>query len=168
VLLSADRDGSVIAHPEGIHIFPGAGQPIEVPDGLGAHLLAAGGFSRAARQLDRGTMHLQKDRGGCEITHRKVVYAWPEDDSVCEVPDELGANLLGIRGGGYRVVLAPEPEKEPDGPDGEGAGPGADGDPEGEDPAGRDEQGGDSGEGDSVAEKPAKPARGSRAKPSAA
>ncbi len=166
MLLSADRDGSVIAHPEGIHIFPGAGLPIEVPDGLGAHLLAAGGFSRAARQSDRGTMHLQKDRGGCEITHRKVVYAWPEDDSVCEVPDELGAELLGIRGGGYRVVVAPEPEKEPEGPDG-------DGDSEGEDPAGdAGEQGGDSGDGDSgapeAAEKPAKPARGSRAKPATA
>jgi hypothetical protein len=59
-------------------------------------------------------MWLQKDKGGCSILWRRVDYAWPEDNSVCEVPEQLGAELLAIRGGGYKVVPAPEPKPGPE------------------------------------------------------
>ena len=54
-------------------------------------------------------MHVRKESGGTTITHRRVQYEWPEDGSVIEVPDELGADLLGIRGGGYSEAPEPKP-----------------------------------------------------------
>jgi hypothetical protein len=70
-------------------------------------------------------MHVRKQSGGTTITHRRVQYEWPEDGSVIEVPDEFGADLLSIRGGGFSEAPAPEPEAvtEP-GPDGEITEPG--------------------------------------------
>jgi hypothetical protein len=71
-------------------------------------------------------MHVRKESGGTTITHRRVQYEWPEDGSVIEVPPEFGADLLGIRGGGFSEAPAPERSKavtEP-GPDGEITEPG--------------------------------------------
>jgi hypothetical protein len=55
-------------------------------------------------------MWLRKTSGGTTLTFRRVQYEWPEDGSVIEVPPEFGAELLGIRGGGYSEAPAPEPE----------------------------------------------------------
>jgi hypothetical protein len=70
-------------------------------------------------------VYVRKESGGTTITHRRVQYEWPEDGSVIEVPDEFGADLLSIRGGGFSEAPAPEPEAvtEP-GPDGEITEPG--------------------------------------------
>lgn len=55
-------------------------------------------------------MWVRKESGGTTVTFRHVQYEWPEDGSVLEVPDEFGAILLGIRGGGFSEAPAPEPE----------------------------------------------------------
>lgn len=54
-------------------------------------------------------MHVRKESGGTTIAWRNVAYEWREDDSVLKVPDEFGAILLAIRGGGYSEVPEPEP-----------------------------------------------------------
>lgn len=46
-------------------------------------------------------MWLRKEIGGCSILYEGTEYAWPDDGSVCEVPEKLGLELLAIRGGGY-------------------------------------------------------------------
>jgi len=56
-------------------------------------------------------MWVRKQSGGTTITHRRVQYEWPEDGAVIDVPPELGADLLHIRGGGFSE--APEPKPEP-------------------------------------------------------
>jgi len=130
MLVSSDQPGRMVAHTGGVHNFPFTGAPAEVPDHVGAHLLGVGGFTAAGPPRDQGggPMWLRKEQGGTELTFRKEVYAWPEDGSVTEVPPELGADLLSIRGAGYSVAEAPEPEPEPaakaEGGDGEpGRGP---------------------------------------------
>ena len=49
-------------------------------------------------------MWLRKFQGGTAIGP----YSWPEDGSVCEVPDQLGMELIGL--GGYEKADAPEPD----------------------------------------------------------
>jgi hypothetical protein len=52
-------------------------------------------------------MWLSKDIGGCTITGRDgKVYAWPRNDDVCEVPDDLGTDLLRL--GGFKEVPPPD------------------------------------------------------------
>jgi len=51
-------------------------------------------------------MLLAKDSGGTTIMHGRVPYTWEKDGDVIEVPDDLGAELLGIRGGGYSEAAA--------------------------------------------------------------
>lgn len=129
VLVSSDQPGRMVAHAGGVHNFPFTGMPAEVPDHVGAHLLGVGGFTAAGPPRDQGggPMWLRKEQGGTEITYRKVVYAWPEDGSVAEVPPELGADLLSIRGAGYSVAKSPKPEEpEPEPEDGGGEEPDAD------------------------------------------
>lgn len=59
-------------------------------------------------------MRLRKEQGGTSIGP----YHWPEDGSVCEVPDELAADLLADPGWGY----SREPDLEPEAAEaGEGA-----------------------------------------------
>ena len=48
-------------------------------------------------------MFLRKHEGGTGIGP----YSWPEDGSVCEVPDDLGRDLLRL--GGYEETGEPEP-----------------------------------------------------------
>ena len=48
-------------------------------------------------------MFLKKLQGGTSIGS----YSWPEDGSVCEVPDHLGAELLAL--GGFEKAEAPKP-----------------------------------------------------------
>lgn len=55
-------------------------------------------------------MYVRKESGGTTINHRSVAYEWPEDGSVTEVPPGLGAELLGIRDGGFSEVPEPAPE----------------------------------------------------------
>ena len=57
-------------------------------------------------------MRIRKESGGTTITHRNARYEWPEDGSVTDVPPDLAADLLGIRGGGYSEAPEPEPEGE--------------------------------------------------------
>lgn len=52
-------------------------------------------------------MLLKKTVGGCSLTWDRVTYSWDADGDVTEVPAELGAMLLAIRGGGYEVVDSP-------------------------------------------------------------
>jgi hypothetical protein len=52
-------------------------------------------------------MHLKKLRGGTQIGS----YSWPEDGSVCEVPDQLGQELLAL--GGYEKAAVPAPKAAP-------------------------------------------------------
>jgi hypothetical protein len=71
-------------------------------------------------------MWVRKESGGTTVNWQRVPYEWPDDGSVIEVPPEFGAELLGIRGGGFSEV--PEPEQpeaitEP-GPSGEITEPG--------------------------------------------
>jgi hypothetical protein len=68
-------------------------------------------------------MRVRKESGGTTITWRRVQYEWPEDGFVLDVPVELGAELLGIRGGGYSEAPAPEVITEP-APDAEVTEPG--------------------------------------------
>jgi hypothetical protein len=106
-------------------------------------------------------MWLQKEKGGCSILWRRVDYAWPEDGSVCDVPDDLATDLLAIKGGGYNVVTAPEPELKPEGDVEKDDGEGGEGVPEG---------GKDDGQDDAtakVATGAAKPSRAKSAKPAA-
>lgn len=49
-------------------------------------------------------MHLKKKAGGGSITRDGETYEWASDGAVTEVPDDLGAELLTIRGGGYEAV----------------------------------------------------------------
>lgn len=60
-------------------------------------------------------MWVRKESGGTTITHRNVSYEWPEDGSVADIPPELAADLLSIRGGGYSE--APQPAEEDGGTD---------------------------------------------------
>lgn len=48
-------------------------------------------------------MFLKKLQGGTSIGP----YSWPEDGSVCEVPDQMGSELLAL--GGYEKADAPKP-----------------------------------------------------------
>lgn len=48
-------------------------------------------------------MWLKKAQGGCSIAG----YEWPEDGSVAEVPDDLGASLLGIPGNDFTKADGP-------------------------------------------------------------
>lgn len=121
-------------------------------------------------------MWVRKESGGTTMTYRRVDYEWPDAGSVTEVPDEFGAILLAIRGGGYSEVPAPKPAEFsevdpaaqvtedgcPQDPGGGGAtDPGGDGGgPEG-DPGSAD---GDPSAGDDAKPETAKPARSSRAK----
>jgi hypothetical protein len=55
-------------------------------------------------------MHIKKNRGGSAIRWRDGrEYSWPEDGSVCEVPDELGLDLLRLDPGEYTRVEPPRP-----------------------------------------------------------
>lgn len=96
-------------------------------------------------------MRLRKEKGGSSILwHDRVEYAWPGDGDVCEVPDDLARDLLGLDG--YSVA---EPEPEGDGED-----QGDEKDPP--------DTGGEGGSGNEQPP-PAKPAaRRSRAKPATA
>lgn len=51
-------------------------------------------------------MWLKKASGGSSIGQ----YIWPEDDSVCEVPDWLGEQLLAVPGNDFTVVAPPSAE----------------------------------------------------------
>lgn len=93
-------------------------------------------------------MWLKKHQGGCEITHRGQVYAWPEDGSVTLVPDDLGEDL--VRLGGYEVSTAPAQDDDTET---------GTGDDDGSDAAGDDSGGdGDGGQGDSTPDPAAAPA----------
>lgn len=48
-------------------------------------------------------MWLKKLQGGTQIGP----YSWPEDGSVCEVPDRIGNELLAL--GGYEKAGEPKP-----------------------------------------------------------
>jgi hypothetical protein len=48
---------------------------------------------------------LKKHRGGSSIGPHQ----WPEDGSVCEVPDDLGRSILAIPEHDYELVEAPKP-----------------------------------------------------------
>jgi hypothetical protein len=50
---------------------------------------------------------LRKEAGGTTIPWEGRKYHWPAGDPVCEVPPELGHELLGIHGAGYTEVPAP-------------------------------------------------------------
>lgn len=52
-------------------------------------------------------MFLKKHQGGTSIGP----YSWPEDGAVCEVPDQMGSELLAL--GGYEKADAPKPEAKP-------------------------------------------------------
>lgn len=99
-------------------------------------------------------VRIRKDKGGCGIGP----YWWPEDDPVCDVPEELARDLLGRPPEeGYSREPDPEPEhQDPDEPEGAGDGsPGEDGEGEQEAEAGSEQP----------PAQPAKaPARRSRAK----
>lgn len=58
-------------------------------------------------------MLLRKDKGGSGITYRGVLYEWPADGAVTEVPDELGMELLAIKDGGYSVAVPPQVPARP-------------------------------------------------------
>lgn len=62
-------------------------------------------------------MLLRKEQGGSTIAG----YEWPTDGSVCEVPAELGLELL-TRPGFSEVLPDPEPVDEADGGTGGGEG----------------------------------------------
>ena len=51
-------------------------------------------------------MRLKKETGGCEVAG----FTWANDGDVVDVPDDLGAELLAIPGGGFSYV---EPDAEP-------------------------------------------------------
>ena len=53
-------------------------------------------------------MLLRRKHGGTGVGP----YSWPEDDSVCEVPDVLGRDLLGLDPGEYSVA-EPDEDAEP-------------------------------------------------------
>lgn len=55
-------------------------------------------------------MLLRKEKGGSGIKHRGVLYEWPEDGAVTEVPNDFGTTLLAIADGGYTVAV---PEDKP-------------------------------------------------------
>lgn len=58
-------------------------------------------------------MELKKEQGGVSIGE----FTWAKDGDVVEVPDELGAELLAIKGGDYsRVDPAPAPPEKPAAP----------------------------------------------------
>lgn len=57
-------------------------------------------------------MWLKKQAGGTTIRWEGREYHWPADNPVCQVPQPLGQELLGIHGGGYTEVQAP-PKPEP-------------------------------------------------------
>lgn len=54
-------------------------------------------------------MWVKKAQGGSGVGP----YEWPEDGSVCEVPDPLGTALIAITGGGYTQVDGPPAETAP-------------------------------------------------------
>lgn len=74
------------------------------------------------------TMRIRKETGGNSIRWHGTEYEWPVDDPVCEVPAELGRELLAILGGG--CSLDPDPEPEDDGDEGESGADGGQGDGE--------------------------------------
>ena len=52
-------------------------------------------------------MYLRKESGGTTIKWGGRDYHWPVADPVCEVPPDLGEELLYIKGAGYTEVPAP-------------------------------------------------------------
>jgi hypothetical protein len=57
-------------------------------------------------------MLLKKATGGCTV----LGYTWEKDGDVVEVPEDVAAELLSIRGGGFEAVEAdskPKAVREP-------------------------------------------------------
>lgn len=57
-------------------------------------------------------VRLRKEQGGSGIGP----HWWPEEDPVCDVPEELARDLLAIPEWGYS--REPDPEPEPEAPEG--------------------------------------------------
>ena len=74
-------------------------------------------------------VRIRKEQGGSGIGR----HWWPEDDPVCDVPEELARDLLAHPEWGYTLEPDPEPEPEGEG-DGEPDEGEDDGEADGEEP----------------------------------
>jgi hypothetical protein len=84
-------------------------------------------------------MWLRKEVGSVTQSWRGTTYTWEHDGDVVEVPDELGLELLAIRGAGFSEELeAPKPAEDETGGDGDGEGSDPEGETGADDPDGTD------------------------------
>lgn len=74
-------------------------------------------------------MWIRKETGGNSIRWRDgIEYTWPVEDPVCEVPDELGRELLAIPEGGCTETEPPAVPEDDSGEAGNGEGDSPEGD----------------------------------------
>ena len=66
-------------------------------------------------------MWIRKETGGNSIRWQGTEYTWPAEDPLCEVPDELGRELLAIPGGGCTEAGPPEASEPAEGEEDETA-----------------------------------------------
>lgn len=57
-------------------------------------------------------MLVRKEIGGVTLNHAGKRYTWKADGDSVKVPDDWGAELIAIRGGGFSEVLADAPPAE--------------------------------------------------------